>query len=63
MVPLEDGEAPSGSVPWETKVADLAERLVDSDEDLAVTDAAGTPIGRLDRRAVLDVLVGRKSGS
>jgi glycine betaine/proline transport system ATP-binding protein len=63
MVPLGDGEAPSGSVPWETKVADLAERLVDSDEDLSVTDAAGTPIGRLDRRAVLDVLVGRKSGA
>jgi glycine betaine/proline transport system ATP-binding protein len=62
MVPLQDGEVPSGSVPRETKIADLAERLVDSEEDLSVTDAAGTPIGRLDRRAVLDVLVGRKGG-
>ncbi len=63
MVPLRDGEAPSASVPWETKVADLAERLVDSDRDISVTDAAGRPIGRLDRQAVFDVLVGRRSGS
>jgi glycine betaine/proline transport system ATP-binding protein len=63
MSPLGDGEAPSGGVPWNTKVAELAERLVDSEEDLAVTDAQDRPIGRLSRRAVLDVLVGRKSGS
>jgi glycine betaine/proline transport system ATP-binding protein len=63
MSPLGSGQCPSGSVPWNTKVADLAERLVDSEEDLAVTDAEDRPIGRLDRRAVLDVLVGRKSGS
>ena len=63
MLPLADGAPPAGNVPWNTKVADLAERLVDSDEDVSVTDAAGRPIGRLDRRAVLDVLVGRKGGA
>ena len=63
MLPLTDGEPPAGYVAWNTKVADLAERLVDSDEDISVTDTAGRPIGRLDRRAVLDVLVGRKGGA
>jgi glycine betaine/proline transport system ATP-binding protein len=63
MSPLGGGPCPLGSVPWNTKVADLAERLVDSEEDLAVTDGEDRPIGRLDRRTVLDVLVGRKSGS
>ncbi len=63
MSPLGDGEVPSGGVPWDTKVADLAEQLVDSEADLAVLDAGGRPVGRLERRAVLDVLVGRKSGS
>ncbi len=61
MAPLGDGGAPADSVPWSTKVADLAERLVDSRSDVAVTDAEGRPIGRLSRQAVLDVLVGRKS--
>jgi glycine betaine/proline transport system ATP-binding protein len=61
MAPLGGGAAPAGSVPWQTKVADLAERLVDSETDVAVTDAEGRPIGRLSRQAVLDVLVGRKS--
>jgi glycine betaine/proline transport system ATP-binding protein len=59
MSPLAESETPSGGVPWNTKVADLAERLVDSEEDLAVHDEDGRPIGRLERRAVLDVLVGR----
>ena len=62
MAPLGDGQALSGSVAGRTKVADLAEQLVDSEADVAVTDARGRPIGRLGGRAVLDVLIGRKTG-
>ena len=61
MAPLGEGDMPVDSVPWSTKVADLAERMVDSRNDVAVTDAKGRPIGRLSRQAVLDVLVGRKN--
>ncbi|MFQ6022774.1 MAG: glycine betaine/L-proline ABC transporter ATP-binding protein [Acidiferrobacterales bacterium] len=63
MAPLKDGETVSGSVPAHTKVQDLAEQLVDSQTDVAVTDDNGNPIGRLNRQTVIDVLVGKTSDS
>jgi glycine betaine/proline transport system ATP-binding protein len=63
MSPLGDSKTPSSGVPWNTKIADLAERLVDSEEDLAVFDPQGRPVGRLERRVVFDVLVGRSGRS
>ena len=58
MVPIGAGPRPSGSVPAETKIHALARRLVESDAPVAVTDAAGRPIGQITRAAVLSVLVG-----
>ncbi len=63
MTPLKDGESLSASVPAHTKIQDLAEQLVDSPTDVAVTDSDGNPIGRLNRQMVIDVLVGRDNDS
>ncbi len=63
MAPLDGTNTASGQVPASAKVEELAEDLVDSDTDVTVTDEAGKAIGRLSRRAVLDVLVGRNQRS
>jgi ribosomal protein L13 len=41
----------------------LAARVLDADGPLAVVDAEGRVIGRLDRKAVLEVLVRREKPS
>jgi len=62
MAPLDGGEIPANSVAAQTKVEDLAQRLLESETDLCVVDASGEAIGRIDRRSVIDVLV-RKHGA
>ena len=58
MGPLGDTATLAGRVQSETKIEALAERFMDSDDDVAVTDRDGTPIGRLSRRVVMAVLLG-----
>ncbi len=59
MSPLGGAEGLAGSVAASAKVEDLAEALIDGDSDVSVTDEQGKAVGRLSRRAVLDVLVGK----
>ncbi len=59
MSPAGDASALVGAVSRETKVEELAPRLVDADADVAVADDDGNVVGRLSRKAVLDVLLGR----
>jgi glycine betaine/proline transport system ATP-binding protein len=59
MAPLGDEARLETSVPAHAKIHDLAEHVMASSADVAVVDANGRPIGRLDREAVLGVLVGR----
>jgi len=61
MEPLGEGPPPPLEVPATAKVETLAARLVDGAEEATVVDAEGRPVGRLTRRAVLDVLVGREA--
>ncbi len=63
MEPADDARALVGAVSLETKVEELAPRLVDADADVAVADGEGNVVGRLSRKAVLDVLVGRNEPS
>ncbi len=63
MVPLAAGEADgafAGQVSEETRVAEVAAEVETADRPFAVVDAAGRPIGKLTREAVIAVLVGRE---
>ncbi|MGI9303729.1 MAG: glycine betaine/L-proline ABC transporter ATP-binding protein, partial [Gammaproteobacteria bacterium] len=59
MTPLDGDGAPDVSVDAHTRIQDLAAQLVDGETDAAVVDAGGRLIGRLRRRVVLDVLIGK----
>lgn len=63
MTPPKDGDTLTNSVPADTKVEDLAARLVDSQTGVAVTDEDGSTIGHLSRQSVIDVLVGKNNDS
>ncbi len=56
-----DGASCSGEVAADTRIEMLAARVLDADAPLAVVDAGGTVIGRLDRETVLEVLVRRET--
>ena len=58
-----DGAACSGEVAADTRIEMLAARVLDADAPLAVVDAEGRVIGKLDRKAVLEVLVRREKPS
>jgi glycine betaine/proline transport system ATP-binding protein len=49
----------AGEVAATTKIEAIARRVIDAGRPFAVTDEQGALIGQLERRAVLDVLVGR----
>ena len=53
-----DGEAITGSIPAEKKVADFAKEIEASAGAFAVHDANGTLVGVVDRAAVMSVLIG-----
>ena len=57
MVPMREGEGCSATVAADTKIEDLARLVVWGNTDATVIDAAGQPIGRITRDAVIDVLV------
>ncbi len=57
MAPADDGASYAESVPAEMKIEDLAARVIDRAEPVAVTDGDGKVIGQLTAQAVLDVLV------
>jgi len=59
MEPASDGESLAVSVPADARIQEIAGAFVESESDVAVVDAEGRPVGRLRRRAVLDVLAGR----
>jgi len=63
MEPLRNGDSPAHSVPAETRVHELAERIAGTGADFAVVDEAGKPIGRLNRWMILQVLAGRGAGA
>jgi hypothetical protein len=58
MTPAGNGEF-SGEISAATKIEAIARRVIDAGRPFAVTDEDGALIGQLDRRAVLDVLVGQ----
>jgi glycine betaine/proline transport system ATP-binding protein len=58
MTPAGNGEF-SGEISAATKIEAIARRVIDAGRPFAVTDEHGALIGQLDRRAVLDVLVGQ----
>ena len=62
MRPIEGGRVPDTKVSMHTKVEDLAGRLMETDQDVAVVDERGEAVGTVGRQAVLDVLV-RKDGA
>ena len=49
----------AGTVPATSRVGDIADRVEAAGAPHAVVDAAGTIVGAIDRRIVVDVLVGR----
>ncbi len=63
MEPLGENDAVSGTVASDTKVEVLAEQLVYSNAAVTVTDANGKAVGKLNRKRVLDVLIGRAGES
>jgi glycine betaine/proline transport system ATP-binding protein len=65
MVPDEGAGATGcvGEVAAETRIADIAERIVHADGPFAVVDTEGRVLGRLDRDAVIDVLATEGHGA
>jgi glycine betaine/proline transport system ATP-binding protein len=61
MTPLDAGAAPTTGIPADTKVRDLARRVLDGTAPVAVLDGAGQAIGQLTRDAVLDALLDREA--
>ena len=59
MTPLDDATGDAITVPAETKIEDLAPRLIDGDTDAIVIDANEQPVGRVTRKAVIDILIQR----
>ncbi len=62
MAPCDGVTDFAGEIAAETKVEDLAERVVGGAGPFAVTDSDGAVIGKITREAVLGVLVGRAGG-
>ena len=60
MVPARKGDDDSVTVAADAKIEDLARLVVRGGTDATVVDAAGQPIGRITREAVIDVLVGNE---
>ena len=54
------GEGAGDGIPAKVKIADVAAQVVDADGPLKVIDAAGQPIGSIDRDAVIRVLVDKR---
>ncbi len=61
MAPLENHADLSVRVPMDAKIHEISEQVVAAGGDVAVVDEAGKPVGRLTRKAVLDVLVGKSA--
>jgi len=57
MEPLDDPAIPSLRVTPHMKIADLAPKLFDTDDDAVVVDSDGRPLGLITRQAVIDVFV------
>jgi glycine betaine/proline transport system ATP-binding protein len=53
-----DGDGCAGAVAAEARIEAIARQVIDAERPLAVTDRDGRAIGRIDRAAVLAVLVG-----
>jgi glycine betaine/proline transport system ATP-binding protein len=63
MTPSVDGDGCVGAVAAEARIEAIARQVIDAEQPLAVTDHAGRAIGRIDRAAVLAVLVGERPGA
>jgi glycine betaine/proline transport system ATP-binding protein len=61
MRDVKAGEAVAGTIGAATKVRDFAARVEASDLPFGVADDAGRQIGVVDRRAVVDVLIGAEA--
>ncbi len=63
MAPLENHGELSGQVSMRSKIEEISEQMVEASNDVAVVDDGGNAVGRLSRKAVLAVLVGRSVSS
>jgi glycine betaine/proline transport system ATP-binding protein len=63
MTPAVDGDGCAGAVAAEARIETIARQVIDAERPLAVTDRDGRAIGRIDRAAVLAVLVGERPGA
>jgi glycine betaine/proline transport system ATP-binding protein len=63
MTPAADGDGCVGAVAAEARIEAIARQVIDAERPLAVTDRDGRAIGRIDRAAVLAVLVGERPGA
>jgi glycine betaine/proline transport system ATP-binding protein len=61
MTPLDDRVTCVGSVPADWKIEALAARVFEQEEPLAVTEATGEIVGQINRDAVLDVLINKRT--
>jgi glycine betaine/proline transport system ATP-binding protein len=61
MRDVKAGEAVAGTIGATAKVRDFAARVEASDLPFGVADEAGRQIGVVDRRAVVDVLIGAEA--
>jgi glycine betaine/proline transport system ATP-binding protein len=52
----------AGQVPATARIGDIADRVEAAGAPHAVVDAGGAIVGAIDRRIVVDVLVGRSTG-
>ncbi|MEQ9487788.1 MAG: betaine/proline/choline family ABC transporter ATP-binding protein [Alphaproteobacteria bacterium] len=50
------------TVPENARIEDIADKVESSDRAFAVVDADGNKIGSIGRQAIVDVLIGRKTG-
>ncbi|MCJ8145286.1 betaine/proline/choline family ABC transporter ATP-binding protein [Ancylobacter sp. A5.8] len=57
-VPVTPGEALGPAVPARSRVADVAQIVMAADAPAAVVDADGAVLGKLEKAAVIDILVG-----
>ncbi|NKB28721.1 MAG: betaine/proline/choline family ABC transporter ATP-binding protein [Rhodobacteraceae bacterium] len=57
-----DADSVSGQLPGTARVEDVADQIEAADKPFRVVDSDGKPIGTVDGRAVIDVLIGRSHG-
>ncbi len=55
---MQQGDGAGDGIPASAPIAEVAKQVVASDVPLRVIDAAGAPVGKVDREAVIAVLVG-----